>query len=131
MDIAVIPTKAVKNHASQPAFSRRCESNFAFTLIELLVVIAIIAILAAILLPTLATAKKKAQGTYCVNNLKQVDIAWLMYAADNQDRVAWNLRSSAGGLSGGTLTGSWVNGNQSPSFPSQAINPALLITDPP
>lgn len=131
MDIAVIPTKAVKNQASQPTLSRRRRSNFAFTLIELLVVIAIIAILAAILLPVLAQAKKKAQGTYCVNNLKQVDLAWLMYAADSQDRVPWNLRASAGGVSGGTLTGSWVNGNQSPSFPSQAINPALLITDPP
>jgi len=104
-------------------------SRRAFTLVELLVVIAIIAILAAILLPALASAKKKAQGIYCVNNLKQCDIAWLMYATDNQDHVAWNLRSSAGGLSDGKLTGSWVNGNQ--STPSQEISTALLVTDPP
>ena len=104
-------------------------SKAGFTLIELLVVIAIIAILAALLLPALAQAKKKAQGVYCVNDVKQIDIAWLMYAADNHDLVAWNLRASAGGPSGGTLTGSWVNGNQ--STPSQAINTALLVTDPP
>ena len=128
MDLAEIPTKAVKKQAAQRAFSDR-RWHFAFTLIELLVVIAIIAILAAILLPVLAQAKKKAQGTFCVNNLKQIDIAWLMYAADNQDRVAWNLRQSAGGLSAGVLTGSWVNGDQ--TSPPQEINTALLVTDPP
>jgi prepilin-type N-terminal cleavage/methylation domain-containing protein/prepilin-type processing-associated H-X9-DG protein len=107
----------------------RSEPKHGFTLIELLVVIAIIAILAAILLPALASAKKKAQGIYCVNNLKQCAIAWLMYASDNQDHVAWNMRSSAGGLSAGALTGSWVNGDQ--LIPSQAINTAFLVTDPP
>ena len=107
----------------------RSEPKHGFTLIELLVVIAIIAILAAILLPVLASAKKKAQGIYCVNNVKQCAIAWLMYASDNQDHVAWNLRASAGGPSGGTLTGSWVNGNQ--LIPSQEISTAFLVTDPP
>ncbi|HEX4263047.1 MAG TPA: prepilin-type N-terminal cleavage/methylation domain-containing protein [Verrucomicrobiae bacterium] len=107
----------------------QARAHHGFTLIELLVVIAIIAILAAILLPTLASAKKKAQGIYCVNNLKQCALAWIMYAADNRDNVAWNLRASAGALSAGSLTGSWVNGNQ--GTPSQEINTALLITDPP
>jgi len=62
-----------------------------FTLIELLVVITIIVILAALLLPALASAKRSAYGIVCLNNLKQIQLAWLMYASDNEDTLASNV----------------------------------------
>ncbi len=82
----------------------------AFTLIELLVVVAIIAVLAAILFPVFASAREKARQTSCLSNLKQIGMAWLLYAQDSDEVVcpsyyysedfrfetAWDFRMDSG-----------------------------------
>jgi prepilin-type N-terminal cleavage/methylation domain-containing protein len=70
----------------------RRNSSAGFTLVELLVVIAIIAILAALLLPSIGKVKQRSQSVQCMNNHRQLMLAWNMYVDDNQDRVPFASR---------------------------------------
>jgi len=89
----------------------------AFTLIELLVVIAIIAILAAMLLPALSKAKIRAQGIMCMNNTKQITLAWRMYAEDNREVLPF-----AYGTAANAAPYVWVKGTLDDSNPSARDN---------
>ncbi len=118
------------NSAVQTTSSDPRPRRSGFTLIELLVVIAIIAILAAMLLPALNRARQKTQGVYCMNNTKQLILAWNMYTHDNNDNLVPALHG--GGARDGTgwngMMG-WVEGWLDWSTRSDNTNINFLVND--
>src|ERR1039457_6861757 len=94
-----------------------------FTLIELLTVIAIIAVLAALVLPALARARERARAIICLNNTKQLLLAWQIYAGDNDEKLPYNL-----GMAGSSFrTGlNWVNNVMTWDLSSDNTNLATL-----
>jgi len=103
----------------------RCQR--AFTLLELLVVVAVIAILASLLLPALAKARGKAQGMVCLQNTKQLGLAWLIYADDHNGRLAYNLGGDTGlrAVAQGTNL-NWVNNVMTWELDSDNTNTATI-----
>ncbi len=103
-------------------------SRRAFTLIELLVVIAIIGILAALLLPSLSAAKARAGVVNCMNNLKQLQTGWHLYADENHEFIAGNNWMSEMAKNSGS---NWVSGWLDPRTPDNTDNTnTALLLDP-
>src|SRR5215472_14125907 len=75
----------------RPVLREPSSLKVGFTLIELLVVIAVIAILGAILLPALASARERARGLICLSNTRQLQFAWELYADDHNGQLPYNL----------------------------------------
>ena len=119
-DSRVYPRAPLKN---------RCARGF--TLVELVVVILVIAVLAALLLPVLARSKAQARTTYCLNNKRQLATAWLMYAQESRDHLAYNSYAFGMLVSGEGMPDApnWVTSEMDWTTQNFSTNLAGLIED--
>ncbi len=92
----------------------------AFSILELMAVVSIVTVIAALLLPALQKTKARSQTIYCLNNLKQLQVAWDFYAGDNEDQLVPN--NSAPGLH-------WIKASASLVFTSKDLTNKLFLTD--
>ena len=123
MEVTVLNQRTRK--ARQPGF-RSCREA-AFTLIELLVVIAIVALLAALIFPSLSRANAQGRATYCFNNIRQLALALHIYAGDNDDELPPN--AGAEGIKQTVASGeykNWVNNVMSWELDADNTNTVLL-----
>lgn len=107
----------------KPAATNRHGPDGAFTLVELLVVIAVIAILAALLLPALSAAEKKAQGIQCLGNLRQIMLGMKMYTSEGNGLYPINLPQNLDS----DVTNNWVAGRMDYDVPDENTNAAVLL----
>jgi prepilin-type processing-associated H-X9-DG protein/prepilin-type N-terminal cleavage/methylation domain-containing protein len=108
-----------------PSVTRPASQGGAFTLLELLVVIVIVGILVSLLLPAVSSAKAKALSIQCQNNLRQLQVAWTMYAGDNNGRIVGDVIDFVSGYYQ-NLDG-WVLGNAQRDTTDQNIRSGKLF----
>jgi prepilin-type processing-associated H-X9-DG protein len=99
----------------------------------LLVVISIIAIIASLILPAMARAKSRAQGSFCLNNTRQLAVAWMVYADDHNGQLAYNLGQSARfpvavpAVGGEGMAENWVNNVENWELNPDNTNSAAVV----
>ena len=128
-----MPIDTVSGPGSIASMNRRCQGIpcqlSAFTLIELMVVVAIIGVLAALLLPALGQAKRKARGTECLSNLRQLHLGWSLFISDHDDSLPPINDTPQAGKDAAhpSWVAGWLRTVNEPVDHSDNTNTALLV----